>query len=144
MSRVGVIAILVALASLSICAAALQTPPKPAVRGIEKVRDNLYFISGGDTNERASWTGGNVAAFVTAQGVVLVDSMLAGNGSTLLQRVKSVTDKPVIMLINTHTHYDHSGSNNELPANIEFIAHENTKANMAKADCAPVTNCAAF
>jgi cyclase len=144
MSRSTVMVALAVVGSCSIGAAAYQAQPKPAVRDIQKVRDNLYFISGGDTNERATWTGGNVAVFVTAQGVVLVDSMLPGNGATLLQRVKSVTDKPVIMLINTHTHFDHSGSNNELPASIEFVAHENTKANMAKANCAPVTNCAAF
>ncbi|HEY7170028.1 MAG TPA: MBL fold metallo-hydrolase [Vicinamibacterales bacterium] len=144
MSRMAVLFALVGAGSISIGAAAYQAQPKPAVREIQKVRDNLYFISGGDTNERPTWTGGNVAVFVTAQGVVMVDSMLPGNGATLLQRIKSVTDKPVIMLINTHTHFDHSGSNNELPASIEFVAHENTKANMAKAACAPVTNCAAF
>jgi cyclase len=144
MSRMRMLFAVFGAGSISIAAAAYQAQPKPAVRGIERVRDNLYFISGGDTNERSTWTGGNVAVFVTAQGVVLVDSMLPGNGATLLQRVKSVTDKPVIMLINTHTHFDHSGSNNELPASIEFVAHENTRANMAKASCAPVTNCAAF
>jgi len=144
MSRMAVLFALVSVGSISIGAAVYQAPPKPAVRDIQKVRDNLYFISGGDTNDRPTWTGGNVAVFVTAQGVVMVDSMLPGNGSTLLQRIKSVTDKPVIMLINTHTHFDHSGSNNELPASIEFVAHENTRANMARATCAPVTNCAAF
>jgi cyclase len=144
MSRMTVLFALVGAGSISIGVAAYQAQPKPAVRDIQKVRDNLYFISGGDTNDRPTWTGGNVAVFVTAQGVVLVDSMLSGNGTTLLQRVKSVTDKPVIMLINTHTHFDHSGSNNELPASIEFVAHENTRANMAQASCAPVTNCAAF
>jgi cyclase len=144
MSRTTVLVALLGAASISIGAAAYQAPAKPAVREIQKVRDNLYFISGGDTNDRPTWTGGNVAVFVTAQGVVLIDSMLPGNGATLLQRVKSVTDKPVIMLINTHTHFDHSGSNNELPASIEFVAHENTRANMARATCAPVTNCTAF
>jgi glyoxylase-like metal-dependent hydrolase (beta-lactamase superfamily II) len=144
MSRRAVLVALVGAGSISIGAAAYQAQPKPTVREIQKVRDNLYFISGGDTNERPTWTGGNVAVFVTAQGVVMVDSMLPGNGSTLLERIKSVTDKPVIMLINTHTHFDHSGSNNELPASIEFVAHENTKANMMRETCAPVTNCAAF
>src|SRR5262249_52015525 len=115
MSRMTVLLALLGAGSISIGAAASQRQPKPTVPEIQKVRANLYFTSGGDTNERPTWTGGNVAVFVTAQGVVMVDSMLPGNGATLLQRVKSVTDKPVIMLINTHTHFDHSGSNNELP-----------------------------
>ena len=61
MSRSTVMAALAVVGSCSIGAAAYQAPPKPAVRDIQKVRDNLYFICGGDTNERATWTGGNVA-----------------------------------------------------------------------------------
>jgi cyclase len=125
-------------------AADRQSPQAPAVRDIQKVRDNLYFISGGDTNDRSTWTGGNTAVLVTERGVVLVDTMLAKSGRGILDRIKSVTDKPVITIINTHTHYDHSGSNTEFPATVEFVAHENTRANMAKPTCEPVTNCAAF
>jgi cyclase len=36
------------------------------------------------------------------------------------------------MIINTHTHQDHTGSNEFFTGNIEFVAHENTKANMQK------------
>ena len=44
----------------------------------------------------------------------------------------------------THTHFDHTGSNTEFPATVEFVAHENTRENMARATCQPVTNCDAF
>lgn len=125
-------------------AAAQQQAALPPVRDIQKLRDNLYMVSGGDVNDRSTWTGGNSLVFVTANGVVLVDTMLPGAGKALLDRVRSVTDKPITTVINTHTHFDHSGSNNELPATIEFVAHEGTRANMARAKCEPVTNCAAF
>src|SRR5262249_34437767 len=45
-----------------------------------------------------------------------------------------VTSKPVTMIINTHTHGDHTGSNEGFPATVDIVAHENTKANMAKMD----------
>jgi glyoxylase-like metal-dependent hydrolase (beta-lactamase superfamily II) len=137
---------LVLSGGLSIGAVSLQQAPQqlPPVRDIQKVRDNLYVISGGDTYDRSTWTGGNTAVFVTDKGVVLVDTMLPQAGRSLLARVKSVTDKPVTTIINTHTHYDHSGSNTEFPATVEYVAHENTRANMAKPKCAPVTNCDAF
>jgi len=139
------LAITLLAVGLSTGAAALQqAAPLPKVRDIQKLRDNLYFISGGDTYDRSSWTGGNAIAFVTDTGVVLVDTMLAGAGRSILDRVKSVTDKPITTIINTHTHFDHSGSNTEFPATIEFIAHENTRANMAKPSCEAVTNCDAF
>ena len=145
MKRALVAVALLTAGTLSIGAAALQQPQKlPPVRDIQKVRDNLYFISGGDTYDRPTWTGGNTAVFVTAKGVVVVDTMLPGAGPSLLARIKSVTDKPVITIINSHTHFDHSGSNTEFPATVEFVAHEGTAANMARAKCEPVTNCDAF
>jgi glyoxylase-like metal-dependent hydrolase (beta-lactamase superfamily II) len=125
-------------------AAGQQSQPLPPVRDIQKIRDNLYFISGGDTNDRSTWTGGNVAVLVTERGVVVVDTMLANAGRGILERIRSVTDKPVTTIINTHTHFDHTGSNTEFPASVEFVAHENTRANMAKPTCQPVTNCDAF
>jgi len=95
------------------------------VAELEKVRDNLYVIKGG---------GGNTAAFVTANGVVVVDTKVAGWGEAILEKIRSVTDRPVTMIINTHTHGDHVGSNGEFPATVEIVAQENTKANMARMD----------
>ena len=103
----------------------LQPPATdaPKVAEIEKVKDNLYMITGG---------GGNTAAFVTAQGVVLVDTKLAGWGQAILDKVKTVTDKPITHIINTHTHGDHVGSNEFFPATVEIVVQENTAANMEK------------
>jgi cyclase len=95
------------------------------VAELEKVRDNLYVIKGG---------GGNTAAFVTTSGVVVVDTKVAGWGEAILEKIRSVTDKPVTMIINTHTHGDHVGSNAEFAPTVEIVAQENTKANMEKMD----------
>jgi cyclase len=70
--------------------------------------------------------------FVTDAGVVVVDTKLAGYGPDLLTRIKKITDKPVTTIINTHTHGDHTGSNEGFPTSVEIIAQENTKANMMK------------
>ena len=144
MNRPAAAIALIVVGAACLAAAEQQPTALPPVRDIQKIRDNLYMVSGGDTNDRSTWTGGNSLVFVTATGVVLVDTMLPGAGKSLLARIRSVTDKPVTMVINTHTHFDHSGSNNELPASIEFVAHEGTRANMARATCEPVTNCGAF
>lgn len=98
-----------------------QRPPAPLE--MQKVKDNLYVITGG---------GGNTAAFITDKGVVVVDTKLPGLGQQILDKVKSVTDKPVMMIINTHTHGDHVGSNNAFTGNVEFVAQENCKASMEK------------
>ena len=97
----------------------------PPVDSIEKVADNLYRIPGG---------GGNSAVLVHAGGVLLVDTKLVNNGQAMLNLVKTVTDKPVTHIVNTHTHGDHTGSNAEFPASVEIVVQENTKANMEKMD----------
>ena len=145
MKRTVLVATLAAVGGLSVGAAALQQQQKPQnVRAIQKLRDNLYFITGGELTERETWTGGNSLVLVGDKGVVLVDTMLPGAGKGILAQIKSVTDKPVTMIINTHTHFDHTGSNTEFPSTVEFVAHENTRANLAREKCQPVTNCDAF
>jgi cyclase len=99
-------------------AAQQQRPRIPPTGAIKKVRDNLYVIPG---------AGGNTTVFVTQGGVVLVDTKLPNNGEPILNQVRTVTDKPVSMIINTHTHPDHIGSNDYFPASVEVITHENTR-----------------
>jgi glyoxylase-like metal-dependent hydrolase (beta-lactamase superfamily II) len=72
--------------------------------------------------------------FVTDAGVVLIDTKLPSFGQGILDAVKTVTPKPVTTIINTHTHNDHTGSNNELPRGLQIVAHVNTKSNMEKMD----------
>ena len=66
-----------------------------AIGKIEKLADNLYMIPG---------AGGNSGVLLAANGVVLVDTKLANNGQAILDQIKTVTDKPVMTIINTHTH----------------------------------------
>jgi len=43
-----------------------------------------------------------------------------------------VTNKPIVRIINTHTHGDHTGSNSFFGPTVDIVAQENTSANMAK------------
>lgn len=114
---------LVGLATMS--AAAFQAPAAPKVVTVDKVRDTLYVLKGG---------GGNTALFLTAKGAVVVDTKLPGWGQPLLDAIRTVTDKPVTMVINTHTHYDHTNGQVEFPASVEVVAHENTKRYMQESN----------
>jgi len=116
----------IGMAAKQATAPAQGTAPPPPPLTTEKLRDNLFVIKGGGA--------GNTAVFVTAKGVVLVDTKLPGWGERLMDQVRSVTDKPVTTIINTHTHGDHTGSNEFFPASVEVIAQENTKTNMEKMD----------
>jgi cyclase len=106
---------------------AYQAPAAAAPKVVEtdKIGDRLYVLKGG---------GGNVALFLTAGGAVIVDSKLPGWGQPLLDAMKAVTDKPLTMVINTHTHYDHTNGQAEFPASVEVVAHANTKRYMEEAN----------
>lgn len=97
-----------------------QTQP---VGAIEQIADHLYLVPG---------AGGNTAVFVTGQGVVLIDTKMPGSFASLMEQVRTVTDKPVIMAINTHFHVDHVGGNSDLPPGTEIIMQENTLRTMEK------------
>src|SRR5262249_19541109 len=103
----------------------------------EQIKDNLYMIA-------EPTSGGNTVVFVTDAGVVLIDTKNAGWGEEILRNVKSVTNKPITTIINSHTHADHTGSNTYFPATVEFIAQENTRNNMAKETCTNLGNCQSF
>ena len=132
MNRGAVLGGLLAIGALTVTLAGQQPAARrPTLPDAEKVKDNLYVITastpGGD-----AFTGGNVGVFVTDTGVVVVDTKLSGYGPDLIARIKKITDKPVTTIINTHTHGDHTGSNEGFPASVEIVAQENTKANMMK------------
>ena len=98
-----------------------QNAKIPGPLRIEMVKDNLYMISG---------EGGNVAVYVTSEGVVLVDDMFDRNHADILAQVKSVTDQPIRYVINTHQHDDHAGGDFKMLPIAEVVAHKNARANL--------------
>src|SRR3954469_11819017 len=137
MTRVIVLGALIECGGLSLAVSG-QAPGASeksiAAAKIEKVKDNLYVITGSGAEDTSAFSGGNVAVFITDGGVTIVEAKLPGFGQRIVDRVKSVTSKPITRIINTHTHNDHTGSNEFFGASIENIVQENTKANMAKMD----------
>jgi glyoxylase-like metal-dependent hydrolase (beta-lactamase superfamily II) len=131
MRRAVVLGSLVAVGALSVGVAGQQRATLP---DLQKVKDNLYIIAASNPADRSQFTGGNVGVFVTDTGVIVVDTKLAGYGPDILAKIRAVTPKPVTTIINTHTHGDHTGSNEGFPASVNIVAQENTKALMASMD----------
>jgi cyclase len=98
-----------------------QTPRAPRPVSAQKVKDNLYMLSG---------EGGNVAMLVTTEGVVLVDDMFYRNHDGILAQVKTLTNQPLRYVINTHQHDDHAGGDALMLPIAEVIAHKNVRANL--------------
>jgi cyclase len=118
------LALLASIVAVGLTAAGLSAQGQPPIAGIEQVSARIWKIYG---------EGGNTTVFVRDDGVALVDSKLAGNGAAILAQVRTVTDKPVTLIVNTHSHGDHVGSNAEIAAggDVEIVAHASSSKRMA-------------
>ncbi|MFY9529410.1 MAG: MBL fold metallo-hydrolase [Candidatus Acidiferrales bacterium] len=111
--------VLLLLPSLSV---AQQEPDWSKVEiKVTKVSGNIYMLEG---------EGGNIAASVGEDGIVIVDDQFAPLADKIQAAFKNlgITDKPVRFVINTHYHGDHTGGN--LPfatAGSTLIAQDNVR-----------------
>jgi glyoxylase-like metal-dependent hydrolase (beta-lactamase superfamily II) len=100
-----------------------QQQPRQALT-MEKVSANLWVIVG---------NGGNVAVMPTSEGVLLVDDKFAQDAPDIVAKVKTLSDKPIRYVMNTHQHGDHTGGNEAMmAANAEIIISKNARANMVE------------
>src|SRR5215467_15302927 len=134
MRRLVMFGALSAIAVVSTVVTAQQQAARAVLPDAQKVKDNYYILAASSPVDRSQFTGGNTGVFITDAGVVVVDTKLANYGPDILSKIRAVTSKPVTMIINTHTHGDHTGSNEGFAATVDIVAHENTKANMVKMD----------
>jgi glyoxylase-like metal-dependent hydrolase (beta-lactamase superfamily II) len=71
--------------------------------------------------------GGNIAASVGADGIVIVDDQYAPLADKIRAALKSITDKPVRFVINTHYHGDHTGGNAIFQKDAPVLAQDNVR-----------------
>ena len=119
------IAVLGAIVVSGLAAVGVTAQGLPGITEIEHVNGQVYKIFG---------AGGNTVVFVRENDVVLVDTKLPNSGEAILAEVRRVTDKPIGMIINTHSHPDHIGSNNQMQelagGNVTVVAQANTARRM--------------
>jgi cyclase len=88
---------------------------------VTKVSGNIYMLEG---------AGGNIAASVGEDGIVIVDDEFAPLAEKIAAALKNlnITDKPVRFVINTHYHGDHTGGNaNFAKDGSTIIAQDNVR-----------------
>ncbi len=108
------------------------------------VQGNIYMLVG---------AGGNITLQAGEQGVLIVDTMFAPLSDKIFAAIRSISEKPITYIINTHAHSDHIGGNANLAlmgSNIaggntidlfagtgnqaKVVAHENVMANILVQD----------
>ena len=87
------------------------------------VGDGLYMVTSG--------MGGNVAACVGDDGLLVIDDQFERTAPELLEALKALSDGPIEFLINTHFHGDHTGANPILGKAATILAHDNVRRRLA-------------
>jgi cyclase len=128
MTRRGLLQASLGAAGASVSAALLSSLISPMARAksaatpIQSTRlaDDLFLFQG---------AGGNVVVAKGGEGLLLVDGGSSEHSSELMKRVADETSqRRVQQLVNTHWHWDHTGSNEALAkSGAAILAHENTK-----------------
>src|ERR1043166_5127101 len=86
---------------------------------VTRVSGNIYMLEG---------AGGNIAASVGEDGIVIVDDQFAPLAEKIQAALKNITNKPVRFIINTHYHGDHTGGNEPFSnAGSTVIAQDNVR-----------------
>jgi cyclase len=117
---VGTLAIAAALVIPRVARAQEQDFSKVQMK-VTKVSGNIYMLEG---------AGGNIAASVGEDGIVIVDDEFAPLAEKIAAALKNlnITDKPVRFVINTHYHGDHTGGNaNFAKDGSTLIAQDNVR-----------------
>lgn len=115
--------------------------PAPAETPTELVRvtEDVYaIVNVNHTVFDIGAFGGNVAIYLTDDGVVLVDSKNEPMHADLIEKLGSLTDLPVRYVVLTHHHADHSGGAARLQADgATVILSQANRERMAAADGFP-------
>lgn len=88
-----------------------------------KLTKQVYMLTG---------QGGNIGLFISDDAVFMVDDQFAPLTPKILAAIKTVTDKPVNYVLNTHWHGDHTGGNENMKKEgAVIVSHENVRKRMS-------------
>jgi glyoxylase-like metal-dependent hydrolase (beta-lactamase superfamily II) len=122
MNRGVAVAAVIALVSVA-RVLAQATPPAAITDGVGSVhvwpvQRNIYALFG---------PGGNSTVSIGNEGVLVVDTMTAEAAPDLVASIKTISNKPIRWIINTHSHRDHTGGNPVVAKSGVYVATGNTR-----------------
>lgn len=86
---------------------------------INKLSDHVYMLIG---------QGGNIGVSVGDDGVFVIDDQFGRLSPKIIAAIRTLSDKPIKFLVNTHWHGDHTGGNaNFQKEGATIMAHDNVR-----------------
>jgi glyoxylase-like metal-dependent hydrolase (beta-lactamase superfamily II) len=98
---------------------------------VRRVAGNVYVIAG---------AGGNIEVEAGPDGLLLVDDNFTVFYPKIMAAIRQISDKPVRIVINTHSHFDHNQNNaNFAKQGALVFAHPNTRLALMRQTRPPVS-----
>jgi len=106
----------------SLALTAVEARAQSGTVKVTQLSDSVHMLRG---------KGGNIAVSVGADGVIMIDDQFAPASKEIAKAIKSIDDRPIRFVINTHWHGDHTGGNKNFKAlGATIVAHDNVRAEM--------------
>ena len=103
------------------------TQDQPQKLTVQQIKKDLYLFAGDGSAKDA----GNVAVYITGEGVILVDDRFEYDHDNVVNAVKQLTSQPIKYVFNTHHHADHSGGNAKMfPLSVNIISTAHARTNI--------------
>lgn len=105
-------------------AAFAQAPGDQPTHRFTEIADNVFFAVGTGT----VFVQSNALVIVNENDVIVVDSHVTpAAAEALIEAIKTLSDNPVRLLINSHYHFDHAHGNQAFPDSVSIIGSEFTR-----------------
>ena len=105
----------------------MAMPPAPGslpAHRFEKVGEGVYYA----TATGSVTIGSNAVVIVNDEDVLLIDpGITPAAATTFIADVKTLTNKPVKYVVDTHYHYDHAFGNQVFGSDVTIIGHDTTR-----------------
>lgn len=114
--------------------------------GLTKIADNVYSYADVKQGSPANSFGANAGIVIGEKGILVIDTLVsAKEAQRFLKDIRTISDKPIKYVVNTHSHLDHTFGNAEFEKlGATIISQENCKQNMEKLSEATLKNAKGF
>jgi cyclase len=112
-----------------ICAFLYSQDSRNLAYNFAKIADGVYFATG--NGKMSVWS--NSIVIINQRDVMLVDSSTSPSAArALIADIKTLTDKPIRYVINTHFHFDHAHGNQIFGPEVDIIGHEYVRKQLSE------------
>ena len=101
-----------------------QAQQKEVTISVDTLSNKIYMLTG---------RGGNIGIFVGQENVYMIDDQFANISDKIEATIKTLTNKPISYLVNTHMHGDHTGGNANFNSdNTTLVAQQNVRKRLTE------------